>query len=202
MAATPSMEIPLLSNNALDEELASERVGNETATLTTETRRTLHTVPERFSHLPGMEGHSWKDNFFEGHDDVIAVFDVDTQKMEDFYDRCLPLVHRLYFILTFLQLLMMTYYIFYLGIPWQIMIRLTLFNFMPFLLVLFNLKGACEKFLEFAKGQRIAVTTEGLMTNHLSIWRLLFITFFTLLVPSFIYTFQPRDRKILKVRQI
>ena len=195
------MEIPLLSNNALDEELASERVGNETATLTTETRRTLHTVPERFSHLPGMEGHSWKDNFFEGHDDVIAVFDVDTQKMEDFYDRCLPLLHRLYFSLTSLQLLTVVLF-FYLGIPWQIIIRLMLFNVLPFLLVLFNLKGACEKFLEFAKGQRIAVTTEGLMTNHRSIWRLLFITSFRFILPSFIYTFQPQDRKILKVRQI
>jgi len=167
------------------------------------TRRSLYTVPERFSHLPGMEGHSWKDNFFDGHDNannVIAVFDKDVQKMEDFYERSFPFLQRtfLFFCLIF-NFLDVAYYTWYHGIPWRVMTRVMA----PFLLIgcvmYCNMKATFQRCLEFARDQHMAVTTEGLMTLKLNPWRLLFTVMASYLVPSFIYTCPPPERKISKV---
>lgn len=42
-------------------------------------------VDERYSDLPEVQNLTWTDSFFDGDDDVIAVFDFDYDAMESFY---------------------------------------------------------------------------------------------------------------------
>jgi len=49
------------------------------------TRVLRNKVPEAFMHIPEARDLTWEDDFFEDEDDVIAVFDFDYDKMEEFY---------------------------------------------------------------------------------------------------------------------
>lgn len=45
----------------------------------------VRSVESQYSSLPEVKDLAWTDTFFDNEDDVIAVFDFDYEKMEDFY---------------------------------------------------------------------------------------------------------------------
>jgi hypothetical protein len=45
----------------------------------------VRTVESQYSSLPEVKNLAWTDTFFDEEDDVIAVFDFDYEKMENFY---------------------------------------------------------------------------------------------------------------------
>jgi hypothetical protein len=45
----------------------------------------VRTVESQYSSLPEVKDLAWTDTFFDDESDVIAVFDFDYEKMEDFY---------------------------------------------------------------------------------------------------------------------
>jgi hypothetical protein len=45
----------------------------------------VRTVESQYSGLPEVKNLAWTDTFFDNEDDVIAVFDFDYEKMENFY---------------------------------------------------------------------------------------------------------------------